>query len=109
MDNGLIIEIISEGDGLAADNYSIVTVHYTGTLQDGTVFDSSLKPGKEPFRFTLGARQVIDGWDQGILGMKVGGKRKLTVPPELGYGERDMGVIPPNSTLIFEVKLLEVE
>ncbi|MCH7762705.1 MAG: FKBP-type peptidyl-prolyl cis-trans isomerase [Candidatus Marinimicrobia bacterium] len=109
MDNGLIIEIISEGDGVAAENYSIVTVHYTGTLQDGTVFDSSLKPGREPFRFTVGAKQVIEGWDQGLMGMKVGGKRKLTIPPELGYGERDMGVIPPNSTLIFEVELLEVE
>ena len=109
MDNGLIIEILNEGAGLAAEKHSIVTVHYTGTLQDGTVFDSSLKPGREPFRFTVGAKQVIEGWDQGLMGMKVGEKRKLTIPPKLGYGDKDMGVIPSNSTLIFEVELLEVE
>ena len=73
------------------------------------MFDSSLKPGREPFRFTVGAKQVIEGWDQGLMGMKVGEKRKLTIPPKLGYGDKDMGVIPSNSTLIFEVELLEVE
>ena len=109
MDNGLIIEILKEGEGTTAEKYSIVTVHYTGTLQDGSVFDSSLNPGRDPFRFTVGAKQVIEGWDQGLMGMKVGEKRKLTIPPELGYGDRDMGVIPSNSTLIFEVELLEVE
>lgn len=109
MDNGLIIEIINEWDGLAAEKHSIVTVHYTGILQDGTVFDSSLNPGREPFRFTLGVNQVIAGWDQGLMGMKVGGKRKLTIPPELGYGNKAMRVIPPNSTPIFKVELLEVE
>ena len=109
MDNGLIIEVLKKGEGTAAEKYSIVTVHYTGTLKDGTVFDSSLKPGRDPFRFTVGAKQVIEGWDRGLLGMKVGGKRKLTITPELGYGDRDMGVIPSNSTLIFEVELLEVE
>ncbi len=109
MDNGLVIEILNEGEGVSAEKYSIVTVHYTGMLKNGTVFDSSLKPGRDPFRFTVGAKQVIEGWDQGLLGMKVGGKRKLTIPPELGYGDRDMGVIPSNSTLIFEVELLEVE
>ena len=109
MDNGLVIEILNEGEGVSAEKYSIVTVHYTGRLQDGSVFDSSLNPGRDPFRFTVGAKQVIEGWDQGLMGMRVGEKRKLTIPPELGYGNRDMGVIPSNSTLIFEVELLEVE
>ena len=109
MDNGLIIEDIIIGVGTTAEKYSIVTVHYTGKLQDGTVFDSSQKIGGEPLRFTLGVGQVIDGWDQGVIGMKVGGQRKLIIPPELGYGSQDKGVIPPNSTLIFEVELLEVE
>ena len=109
MDNGLIIEDIIIGVGSTAEKYSIVTVDYTGKLQDGTVFDSSQRIGQEPFRFTLGVGQVIDGWDQGIIGMKVGGQRKLKIPPELGYGSQDLGVIPPNSTLIFEVELLEVE
>lgn len=109
MEKGLIIEILKEGDGTVAEKHSIVTVHYTGSLENGTVFDSSLNPGREPFRFTLGVGQVIAGWDQGVLGMKTGEKRKLTIPPELGYGNQDMGVIPPNSVLIFEVDLLSVE
>ena len=109
MDNGLIIEDLIIGVGTTAEKYSIVTVHYTGKLQDGTVFDSSQRIGQEPFRFTLGVGQVIDGGDQGIIGMKVGGQRKLIIPPELGYGSQDKGVIPPNSALIFEVELLEVE
>ena len=109
MENGLIIETLIEGEEPTAEQYSIVTVNYTGSLENGTVFDSSLDPGREPFRFTLGAGQVIAGWDQGVLGMKTGEKRKLTIPPELGYGNQDMGVIPPNSTLIFEIDLLEVE
>lgn len=109
MKNGLIIETLAEGDGAVAEQHSIVTVNYTGTLENGNVFDSSLKPGREPFRFTLGAGQVISGWDQGVLGMKIGEKRKLTIPPELGYGNQDMGVIPPNSVLIFEVDLISVE
>ena len=109
MDNGLIIEDIIIGDGTIAEKYSIVTVHYTGKLQDGTVFDSSQKIGKEPIRFTLGVGQVIDGWDQGLIGMKVGGQRKLKIPPELGYGSQDKGMIPPNSTLQFEVELIEIE
>ena len=108
MDNGLIIEDIIVGVGTLAEKYSIATVHYTGKLQDGTVFDSSQKIGR-PLRFTLGVGQVIDGWDQGVIGMKVGGQRKLKIPPELGYGSQDLGVIPPNSTLIFEVELLEIE
>jgi len=109
MDNGLIMETLKEGAGTVAEQYSIVTVHYTGTLENGNVFDSSLKPGKDPYRFTLGVKQVIEGWDQGLIGMKVGEKRKLIIAPEMGYGNQGMGVIPPNSTLIFEVELLEVE
>ena len=109
MDNGLITEDLIIGVGTTAEKYSIVTVHYTGKLQDGTVFDSSQRIGQEPLRFTLGVGQVIEGWDQGVIGMKVGGQRKLIIPPELGYGSQDKGVIPPNSALIFEVELLEVE
>ena len=105
----LIIEDIIVGQGAEAVKYSIITVNYTGWLEDGTKFDSSLNPGREPLRFTLGAGQMIQGFDQGIVGMKVGGKRKLTIPPNLGYGSQDKGIIPPNSTLIFELDLLIVE
>ena len=100
MNNGLVIEDIK---------FNIVTVNYTGLLEDGTKFDSSLNPGRSPFRFTVGAGQVIKGWDEGLMGMKIGGKRKLTIPPELGYGSRDNGPIPANSTLIFEIDLLGIE
>ena len=96
------------GKGAEAVNGKAVTVHYTGTLKDGTKFDSSVDR-KEPFTFTLGAGQVIKGWEQGIVGMKVGGKRKLTIPPELAYGANAVGAIPANSTLIFDVELLEVK
>ena len=109
MDNGLIIEDLVVGEGTEAQDYNKVVVNYTGELEDGSVFDSSLNPGREPFTFTLGVGAVIKGWDLGVKGMKVGGKRKLTIPPELGYGERNTSVIPPNSTLLFEVDLLEVE
>ena len=109
MSGELIIEDIIVGQGAEAVKYSIVTVNYTGWLEDGTKFDSSLNSGREPLRFTLGAGQMIQGFDQGILGMKVGGKRKLTIPPNLGYGSQDKGIIPPNSTLIFELDLLIVE
>ena len=109
MSGELIIEDIIVGQGAEAVKYSIITVNYTGWLEDGTKFDSSLKPGREPLRFTLGAGQMIQGFDQGIVGMKVGGKRKLTIPPNLGYGSQDKGIIPPNSTLIFELDLLIVE
>ena len=109
MENGLIIEDKLIGEGVVAEKYSIVTVHYTGKLEKGKVFDSSKQIGREPFRFTLGAGQVIEGWDQGIIGMKVGGQRKLIIPPHLGYGDQDMGVIPPNSTLIFNIELIEIE
>jgi len=109
MSGELIIEDIIVGQGAEAVKYSIITVNYTGWLEDGTKFDSSLNSGREPLRFTLGAGQMIQGFDQGILGMKVGGKRKLTIPPNLGYGSQDKGIIPPNSTLIFELDLLIVE
>ncbi|MDO8435883.1 MAG: FKBP-type peptidyl-prolyl cis-trans isomerase [bacterium] len=107
---GLKIEVIQEGQGKTAENENIVSVHYTGTLLDGTKFDSSRDRGV-PFSFTLGAGQVIKGWDIGVLGMKVGEKRKLTIPPELGYGEKGTpgGPIPPNAFLIFEVELLSIQ
>jgi len=109
MINELLIEDIIVGEGDEANDFNKVVVNYTGSLTDGSVFDSSLNPGREPFTFTLGAGSVIKGWDLGVKGMKVGGKRKLTIPPELGYGENGAGsVIPPGSTLIFEVDLLEV-
>ena len=109
MDNGLIIEDIELGHGPEANEYKKITVHYTGKLEDGSIFDSSLKKGRSSFTFTLGVGSVIKGWDLGVKGMKVGGKRKLTIPPELGYGSRGAGnVIPANATLIFEVELLKV-
>lgn len=95
------------GTGEAAAVGSMVTVNYTGKFQNGTVFDTSI--GKQPFTFQLGAGQVIAGWDQGLQGMKVGGKRLLIIPPSLGYGPSDYGPIPGNSTLIFEVELLNVQ
>jgi FKBP-type peptidyl-prolyl cis-trans isomerase len=105
----LHIETLQKGEGDVAANGKNVSVHYTGTLSDGTVFDSSIPRG-EPFTFTLGAGQVIRGWDIGVFGMKVGEKRKLTIPPELGYGADGFpGVIPPNATLVFEVELVGVK
>ena len=110
MGNGLVIEDLVVGEGNEAQDYSKVIVNYTGTLEDGSIFDSSLKPGGTPFTFTLGVGSVIKGWDLGVKGMKVGGKRKLTIPSDLGYGDNGAGnVIPPGATLIFEVELLEVE
>ena len=109
MNGELIIEDLKVGEGSEVVKYNIVTVNYTGWLTDGTKFDSSLNPGRSPFRFTVGGGQVIKGWDEGLIGMKVGGKRKLTIPPSMGYGNQEMGVIPPNSTLIFEIDLLIIE
>jgi FKBP-type peptidyl-prolyl cis-trans isomerase len=100
---------VTVGQGPAAKAGDKIKVHYTGTLTSGTEFDSSRKAGK-PFEFTLGQGAVIKGWDLGVAGMKVGGKRKLTIPPSLGYGARGAGgVIPPNATLLFDVELVEIE
>ncbi len=97
------------GNGKEAANGSKVSVHYTGTLTDGSKFDSSLDRG-DPFDFVLGKGMVIPGWERGIAGMKVGGKRRLEIPPDLGYGPRGFPpVIPPNATLIFEVELIDVK
>ena len=101
-------EDLTVGSGDEATTGKTVSVHYTGTLTDGSKFDSSLDRGK-PFEFQLGAGRVIKGWDQGVVGMKVGGKRKLTIPSDLAYGARGFPpVIPPNSTLVFEIELLGV-
>ncbi|HLB15531.1 MAG TPA: FKBP-type peptidyl-prolyl cis-trans isomerase [Burkholderiales bacterium] len=105
---GLMIEDLTVGTGDLASAGQKVTVHYTGWLTDGAKFDSS-KDRNDPFVFPLGKRQVIAGWDEGVQGMRVGGMRKLTIPPALGYGARGAGgVIPPNATLVFEVELLGV-
>ena len=104
---GLKIEDIKVGSGASAKAGDTVRVHYVGTLTNGKKFDSSRDRG-EPFEFPLGAGRVIQGWDKGVAGMQVGGVRKLTIAPEMGYGSRDMGVIPPNSTLVFEVELLQI-
>lgn len=106
--NGVQIEILKEGAGIEAKNGDTVAVHYTGVLENGTKFDSSVDRGV-PFEFTLGAGQVIKGWDIGVLGMKAGEKRKLTIPSDLAYGSRGAGVIPPNATLIFEVELIGIK
>ena len=105
---GVVTQEIVIGDGSLAVAGDTITVHYVGTLLDGKVFDSSLDRNT-PFSFTLGIGQVIRGWDEGFSGMRVGGKRLLIVAPDYGYGDQGVGAIPPNSTLIFEVELLNVE
>ncbi len=105
----LIIEDLKVGDGTEATDGSIISVHYVGTLTDGSQFDSSRDRGT-PFQFTLGAGQVIKGWDEGFAGMKVGGIRKLTIPSDMAYGETGIpGAIPGGATLVFEVELLDVQ
>lgn len=107
--DGLVILDEKVGTGTEAVSGKKVTVHYVGKLTDGKEFDSSLKSG-QPFSFDLGKGQVIKGWDEGVAGMKVGGKRKLTIPSDLAYGDRGAGgVIPPKATLLFDVELLKVE
>jgi len=104
----LKIEVLKEGEGAEAKDGNLVVVHYTGTFESGEKFDSSVDRGK-PFAFNLGAGMVIKGWDQGIVGMKIGEKRKLTIPYHLAYGEFGYGSIPPKATLLFEVELLELK
>jgi len=107
-DSGLKFEDLESGEGATASRGDRVTVHYRGWLENGTQFDASYDRN-DPFTFKLGAGQVIRGWDEGVDGMQVGGKRKLTIPPQLGYGKQGAGgVIPPNATLIFEVELLGI-
>ncbi len=109
METGLIIEDTVVGSGASPQIGQVVVVHYTGYLTDGKKFDSSVDRGR-PFEFILGVGQVIKGWDQGVATMQVGGKRRLTIPPEVGYGARGAGgVIPPNATLVFDVELLGVK
>lgn len=107
--SNLKIETLTQGQGPGAKNGDTISVNYTGSLTNGTVFDSSIPRG-QPFSFTIGQGRVIQGWELGLLGMKVGEKRKLTIPPELGYGPQGTpgGPIPPNATLIFEVELLKI-
>jgi len=106
--SGLKYVDIVVGTGASPQPGDRITVHYSGTLQNGQKFDSSYDRG-QPFTFQIGMGRVIKGWDEGVMTMKVGGKRRLIIPPELGYGQRDMGKIPPNSTLIFEVELLGIQ
>lgn len=107
-ESGLKYLDMTVGTGRQAELGDTASVHYTGWLADGKKFDSSVDR-KEPFSFRLGAGQVIKGWDEGVMGMKIGGKRKLTIPPQLGYGARGAGgVIPPNATLTFDVELLDL-
>ncbi len=105
--SGLVVQDEVVGQGAAAQTGDLVSVDYTGKLQDGTVFDSSV--GKTPIQFVLGAGRVIPGWEQGLQGMKAGGKRLLIIPPGLAYGAQAKGPIPANSTLVFEVRLVKVE
>lgn len=105
---GLHVEDVVVGEGARADSGDVVIVHYTGWLPQGSKFDSSVDRG-DPLEVAIGYGRVIAGWDQGIVGMRVGGQRRLVIPPGLGYGEQGMGPIPGNATLVFDVELLDVE
>jgi len=107
--SGLQYDDLKVGSGKMAEPGMNVLVNYTGWLLDGTKFDSNLDHGGQPFKFQLGGGQVISGWDEGVKGMRIGGKRKLTIPPDMGYGKNGMGPIPPNATLVFDVELLDVQ
>ncbi len=107
-DQKLKIEEIKKGDGPEVQSGDFISIHYHGTLVDGTVFDSSVERGV-PFRTRIGVGDVIAGWDMGVVGMKVGEKRKLTIPPALAYGDRSIGDIPAGSTLIFDVELMGID
>ncbi len=107
-ENKLKIEDIKVGEGKEVTSGDYITIHYLGTLENGKKFDSSYDRG-EPFKTRIGVGEVIEGWDMGVVGMKVGGKRKLTIPPQLAYGDNEVGAIPVDSTLIFEVELLGIE
>jgi FKBP-type peptidyl-prolyl cis-trans isomerase FkpA len=106
--SGLVVKEVKLGEGELAVTGKVVSVSYVGTLTDGTKFDSTADHGGQPIEFPLGTGKVIKGWDQGIDGMKVGGRRRLTIPPQLAYGERGMGPIPPHATLVFDVELMGV-
>lgn len=106
--SGLEYVDIEVGTGITPQKGNTCVVHYHGTLLDGTVFDSSKERG-QPFEFQIGEGRVIKGWDEGVMSMKIGGKRKLVIPADLAYGPRQMGSIPPNSTLVFEVELLDIK
>ena len=109
MADGIQITNIVEGEGTEIINHSKIQVHYTGKLQDGTKFDSSYDRG-QPFSFQIGLKEVIEGWEIGLMGMKVGGKRTLIIPPELAYGDRGAGdLIPPNATLTFDIEIVAVK
>jgi peptidylprolyl isomerase len=102
------MEDIKTGDGEEVHSGDYVLIHYKGTLENGIVFDSSYERGR-PFKTRIGVGDVIEGWDMGVVGMKIGGKRKLIIPPQLAYKDQAIGDIPPNSTLIFELELLGIE
>lgn len=101
-------KMVKPGKGYAVKAGDKVTVHYIGKLKNGTKFDSSRDPGRTPFEFVVGSGQVIKGWDQGLVGKKAGSRFLLTIPPKLAYGDRDLGVIPPNSTLVFDIEVLKI-
>ncbi len=104
----LKVEDVKEGTGEAVKKGDIIVIHYSGTLENGQKFDSSYDRD-EPFETQIGVGNVIQGWDEGVIGMKIGGKRKLTIPPSMGYGDQATGSIPPNSTLIFDLELLSIK